>query len=168
MAAADEKSTGKGDAGGSGGSSEAAGSGSKLLAADRPAETVTALGGVVGAAAAQLLDLENAAVVSLLLAVVGLLPALVTWLVEVGKKWDDSPSSGSAAGAAAELDYLQARMLREVGVCVGPDFDARVEKISQVRQAFSASQAPQPQAESDKSATATKVEPKTVSRKGAG
>lgn len=108
------------------------------VAAHRPAETLTAVAGGLGAAVTQLLGVENAAVISFLIALVGLLPALVTWLVELGKHWDGPGTP--AAEAQAELDYAQARLLRHARVAPGGSAtgvgESELERVKAIRDAF--------------------------------
>jgi hypothetical protein len=123
-----------------GGGSPAPASAATGVAAHRPAETLTALAGGLGAAVTQLLDVENAAVISALIALVGFLPALITWLVEVGKKWDGPGFVPPRAEVAAELDYAQARLLRHARIAVkenvGGAPESELERVKAIRDAF--------------------------------
>lgn len=120
-----EKETKKGSS-----SEEPEPSGGTALPKDRPAETLTAAAGVVAAGVTQLLDVENAAVIGVLVALVGLIPAFVTWLVEIGKKWDDA-AGGAVASPAGEAEYLQGKLLREASICIDETEKRRhaIEKI---------------------------------------
>lgn len=110
-------------------------SGDKPLPKAHPAETLTALAGALGAAVTQLLDVDNAAVVSVLIALLGLLPALVTWLVEIGKKWDEPGAGrGTSSGIQGEVAHFEEMFLRHAAITGEPH--PQLDAISSVRAKF--------------------------------
>jgi hypothetical protein len=80
------------------------------VAKNRPAETLTAAG-ALGVLVAQFLGLDDPEILTALIVLIGVLPAGITWLVELSRKWE-GPSS-AAALTSAELPYIRQRALRK-------------------------------------------------------
>ena len=104
--------------------------------AGRPAETVTAAAGAVGAALTQILGIDNSAIITVLFAALGLLPALVTFLIELGKKWEGSSIVSSDSDVAAELAYSQSRLLRAARIGEAYGSSAELERVKAIKTTF--------------------------------
>lgn len=80
------------------------------VASNHPAETLTAAG-ALGVLIAQFFGLDDPETLTALIVLIGVLPAGITWLVEVGKRWE-SPSA-VATLTSVDVPHIQQRALRK-------------------------------------------------------